>query len=132
NLTAAEWQAWQQRKLQDVLGTAAAHVPYYRSTWTAAEKRSATAGHLAELPLLEKAPIREDPEVFVRQDVRVRRPLRLHTSGSTGTPVAALFTVDELRASRAVREVRSAGWAGVSFREPRATFSGRMVVPEAD
>ena len=31
---------------------------------------------------------------------------------------------------RAVREARSASWAGVSFREARATFSGRMVVPD--
>ena len=29
----------------------------------------------------------------------------------------------------AVREVRSAGWAGVSFEQARATFSGRMVEP---
>ncbi len=32
----------------------------------------------------------------------------------------------------AVREVRSAGWSGVSFRDPRATFSGRIVVPDPD
>jgi phenylacetate-CoA ligase len=30
----------------------------------------------------------------------------------------------------ALREVRSARWAGVSFRRPRATFSGRIVVPD--
>lgn len=128
----SEWRRWQETRLRDVLHSAAEHVPYYRTTWTSAQKQAAEQGLLAELPLLEKDPVRMDADAFVREDVSVGRPLRLSTSGSTGTPVTAIFTVDELRASRAVREVRSAGWAGVSFREPRATFSGRMVVPEAD
>ena len=32
----------------------------------------------------------------------------------------------------ALREARSAQWAGVSFREPRATFSGRIVEPDPE
>jgi phenylacetate-CoA ligase len=53
-----------------------------------------------------------------------------HTSGSTGTPIASIWTVPEYRNALALREVRSAGWAGVSFRLPRATFSGRIIVPD--
>lgn len=130
--TETQWRTWQQQRLTEVLSVASQHVPYYRATWTNAEKQAAAEGQLAALPLLSKDPIRENPDAFVREDVSTHRPLRLHTSGSTGTPVVAIFTVDELRASRAVREVRSAGWAGVSFREPRATFSGRIVVPQAN
>jgi phenylacetate-CoA ligase len=52
------------------------------------------------------------------------------TSGSTGTPVATWWTAREARDARALREVRSAGWAGVSFSQGRATFSGRLVVPD--
>ncbi len=54
------------------------------------------------------------------------------TSGSTGTPIASIWTVEDLRDSLALREVRSARWAGVSFILPRATFSGRMVEPDSD
>jgi phenylacetate-CoA ligase len=64
--------------------------------------------------------------------MRPRPQLVFHTSGSTGTPVATIWTKAELRNSLALREVRSARWAGVSFRIPRATFSGRLVEPNPE
>jgi len=128
--SAAEWNAWQRRRLRAVLAGAAREVPYYRDTWTTAECRAALAGHLTALPLLGKEPLRADPQAFVWPRRAPRRPLIFHTSGSTGTPIASYWSLAELRRSLAVREVRSAGWAGVSFRDPRATFSGRMVEPD--
>lgn len=128
--TVDQWTAWQQKELRALLAHCAARVPYYRSTWTAHEKKAARAGRLEELPLLSKDPLRSDPLQFLREDIQPRRPLVFHTSGSTGTPIATMWTVDEYRDAMAIREVRSAGWAGVSFRMPRATFSGRMVVPD--
>lgn len=125
-----EWQTWQQAKLKELLSAAAEHVPYYRDTWNEAEKKAARAGRLQDLPLLEKDPIRANPNAFLRQDLNIKKPLEFFTSGSTGTPIASLWTAPELRASMAVREARSANWAGVSFTVPRATFSGRMVEPD--
>lgn len=127
--TAEEWRAWQDGRLRQVLTVAADHVPYYRDHWTAEQKQAARAGRLEELPLLGKQPVRADPEAFVRRDLSPRR-LVFHTSGSTGTPAASIWTVDELRRSMALREARSARWAGVSFERPRATFSGRLVEPD--
>ncbi len=128
--TATEWQAWQTQTLNNFLPVVAQQVPYYRQTWTEAEKQSAAAGHLADLPLLEKDAVRANAEAFLRAD-KPRRGLQVfYTSGSTGTPIASLWTAQELRASMAVREARSARWAGVSFQQPRATFSGRMVEPD--
>lgn len=123
------WKRWTARRLGATLAVAAEHVPYYRQLWSAAEKRAARAGALRDLPLLGKEPLREDPRAFVRRDRR-RRELVFHTSGSTGTPIASIWTVPELRASLALREARSAAWAGTSFRRPRATFSGRIVEPD--
>lgn len=125
-----EWQTWQQANLKELLSAAAEHVPYYRDTWNEAEKKAARAGRLQDLPLLEKDPIRANPREFLRQDLNIKKPLEFFTSGSTGTPIASLWTSAELRASMAVREARSANWAGVSFTVPRATFSGRMVEPD--
>ena len=125
-----EWQAWQQASLKQLLSAAAEHVPFYRDTWNKAEKKAAQSGLLQELPLLEKDPIRANPHAFLRQDLNIQKPLTFFTSGSTGTPIASLWTAAELRASMAVREARSANWAGVSFTVPRATFSGRMVEPD--
>ena len=133
-----QWRQWQQRALGAVLSAAAERVPAYRDTWDAATRAAAHRGELDALPLLAKDALRADPGAFL-DPARVPRglagvggPLVFPTSGSSGTPVRTSWTAGELRASMAVREVRSAGWAGVSFRQPRATFSGRIVVPDPD
>lgn len=125
-----QWTAFTSRETLGYLAAAVDRVPHYRATYTAEQQRAARAGRLHELPLLEKTPIRTDPESFNDPTLVPRRPKVFLTSGSSGTPVATYWSVDELRASMALREVRSARWAGVSFREPRATFSGRLVEPD--
>jgi phenylacetate-CoA ligase len=129
-LSPSDWNAWQEARLRRLLTAAADRVSYYQAHWTEAEKAAARSGRLQALPLLEKDPVRADPFAFVREDLRPRRPLIFHTSGSTGTPVASIWTAGELRHSMAFREARSAGWAGVSFAQPRSTFSGRLVEPD--
>lgn len=128
--SAAEWTGWQANRLNEILKVAAEKVPHYREVWSAADKAAARAGRLSELPLLEKDPLRRNPAGFSRADIHPAHIQHFATSGSTGTPITASFTLAELRQSLALREVRSAGWAGVSFKEPRATFSGRMVEPD--
>jgi phenylacetate-CoA ligase len=130
--TAQRWHDWQRAALRELLVDAAAHVPYYRDSWRAAERRAASRGELGALPFLFKDPLRSHPWAFVRDDRRVRRPLVHHTSGSTGTPIASIWTRAEHRRALALREARSARWAGVSFQLPRATVSGRMVEPDPD
>jgi len=127
-LTADEWRDWQSERLKALLASSAQDVAFYRSNWSESEKKAAMAGRLEDLPLLEKNAVRNDPRAFLRPDVQ--RPLVFHTSGSTGTPIASLWTVEEMRRSMAVREARSCFWAKVSFRLPRATFSGRLIVPD--
>jgi phenylacetate-CoA ligase len=129
---AEDWARYQQQRLLDILPAAVNHVPYYRNTWSRAEKTAARRGRLTELPLLSKEPLRADPWSFTREN---RRPVKSHvfqTSGSTGTPIASIWTIREVRDSMALREVRSARWAGVSFLMARATFSGRMVEPDPE
>ena len=121
---------WQKESLGGLLAETADSVPFYADQWAADEKRAAREGRLAALPLLEKGQLRGQELRFIRRGVDPERMLVFHTSGSTGTPIATHWTVEELRAAMALREARSAGWAGVSFHQPRATFSGRMVVPE--
>jgi phenylacetate-CoA ligase len=127
-----EWRDWQQEILKKVLAIAAEEVPFYRKTWSSLEKAEARAGNLNGLPLLDKESIRESPKAFLRQDIKPWPRLVFHTSGSTGTPIESIWTVQELRNSMALREVRSARWASVSFNLPRATFSGRLVEPNPE
>jgi phenylacetate-CoA ligase len=128
--TCEQLQAFQKQRLRRLLQVAAEHVPYYRETWSDGQKAAARAGVLAELPLLGKEPIRAAPARFARIDERPRPRFKFHTSGSSGTPIVTYWSAAEVRESRALRESRSANWAGTSFREGRATFSGRLVVPD--
>jgi phenylacetate-CoA ligase len=85
---------------------------------------------LSGLPLLRKEDARQAPASLLVGGTMPRGVRTFHTSGSTGTPLATYWTPRDLQRSLALREARSAGWAGVSYLEPRATFSGRLVVPD--
>jgi phenylacetate-CoA ligase len=127
-----DWDTWQRNCVKHLLRRAAVTVPYYRLTWGRNEVKAANEGRLEDLPLLDKAPIRNEPTSFCRDDVKPWPKLTFHTSGSTGTPIASIWTIQEVRNSLALREARSARWAGVSFGLPRATFSGRLVEPDPE
>lgn len=129
HFSSKQWTEYQRDQLRNLIANAAEHVPYYQRTWTPDQVKAAMEGNLAALPLLEKDPIRKDAKDFMRSDLPHTHSYTSLTSGSTGTPITTLWTADEIRDSLAVREVRSANWAGVSFKQPRATFSGRMVEP---
>lgn len=126
-----EWENWQNKKLDQVLKAARA-TPYYSDNWTELQKKAAISNNFLDLPLLEKEPLRSFPRAFIRSDIHPRRELSFHTSGSTGTPIKSIWTIPEIRSSIALREARSARWADVSFNDPRATFSGRMVEPDPE
>ena len=125
-----DWKSWQKHHLRDLLRTAAKQVPYYHRTWNAEQKNAAQAGRIEELPLLGKEPLRENPRDFLRKDLHPLSTKTCYTSGSTGTPIASIWLTHEMRRALAVREARSARWAGVSFRQPRATFAGRLSEPD--
>ena len=129
HFSSKQWTEYQTYQLRNLVAIAAERVPYYQRTWKADQVKAAMDGNLTALPLLEKDPIRKDASDFIRSDLWHTRYYTNLTSGSTGTPIATLWTAEEIRDSLAVREVRSANWAGVSFKQPRATFSGRMVEP---
>lgn len=128
--TREEWTQYQLSAVNRIIQIAWRHVPYYRKKWSSDQVNQALNGNLQVLPLTEKDDIRANPYDFVRDDQRRMQEWTFHTSGTTGTPVATKWIRDENRDSLAVREVRSANWAGVSFNDPRATISGRMVEPD--
>lgn len=130
--SADEWEHYTRQAVATFAGQAVDNVPYYRESYSPGEKAAARDGRLADLPLLEKSPLRGDPKQFLDPTRRPRQMRTFHTAGSSGTPVATYWSSNELRASMALREARSARWAGVSFAQPRATFSGRMIEPDPD
>ncbi|WP_405223876.1 phenylacetate--CoA ligase family protein [Lentisalinibacter sediminis] len=131
-----EWEQYQNAELRKLLVTAFDHVPYYQKAWrglvTRADLERFTVGDLPALPIVEKSAVRDDPDAFLVGG----SPQKLHrinyTSGSSGTPVSTYWLPGEMQRSIAMREARSCRFAGVSYSQSRATFSGRKVVPSAD
>ncbi len=132
NFSRQQWRDYQQQKLKQLLSICCDHVPFYRDHWSSFEKNAAKNVELSELPLLEKSALRSNLRSFWREDLNPLPKLVFYTSGTTGTPISTRFTLQEFRESLAFREARSVNWAGTSFREPRATFSGRMVEPDPE
>lgn len=130
--TRIEWNKYQHDKLITLLRICIDEVPYYKNNWSLLEKEASLVGDLTKLPVLEKQALRGSESLFHRQGSGGIFKQTFHTSGTTGTPISTTFTLSELRESLAIREVRSANWAGVSFTQSRATFSGRMVEPDPE
>jgi phenylacetate-CoA ligase len=132
------WERYQTERLRELLRLAVARVPYYADAYTGlglTERRIArfTLGDLPTLPLLPKEHVRADPAAFVVGGRSAARRLTpCPTSGSTGTPIRTYWGPADFQRALALREVRSCRPAGVSFACPRATFSGRLVVPRPD
>lgn len=131
-----DWTAYVEQKLRDLLTTAFTRVPHYRTAWkglvTAAQLQRFTVADMSSLPPLEKSTARDDPHSLLIDGKPLKEHRVFHTSGSTGTPVATYWLPDEIQRSMALREARSCAFANVSYRMPRATFSGRMVEPNAE
>jgi len=123
------WRAWQTQALRDVLRLAA-RTRHYRSLLSNRSIDRFELSDLASLPILEKSETRADPEAFVVDGLDLDKLTICPTSGSSGTPVRTYWSNEDFRRSLAMREARSCRPAGVSFELPRATFSGRIVVPD--
>ncbi len=129
--SADQWHPYVDRQLRALLALAVRSVPHYQSLGlTSADLLRFTADDLAALPPLEKSIARDAPESLLVNGRRQPGQRIFHTSGSTGTPIATYWLPEELQRSLALREARSCRMASVSYRMPRATFSGRIVEPD--
>lgn len=123
----AAWRAYQTQALREVIALAR-RTRYYATL----DARVTEIEDLAGVPILEKAETRATPEAFVVGGIALDKLTICATSGSSGTPVRTYWSNADFRRSLAMREARSCRPAGVSFADPRATFSGRIVVPDPE
>ena len=135
--TQKQWQAYTNSQLRALLEVALQSVPHYQTAWqplgfSARQLNNFTAADLPQLPVLEKAVACNAPHSLLAGGKPARRHLSFQTSGSTGTPVTIYWLPEEFQRSTAIREARANSFAGVSYRMPRATFSGRLVEPDPD
>ncbi len=85
-----QFSDYQHRELRSLIRHAADNVPYYRKLFynnNIEPSRIKTVEDLKQIPVLEKETIRAAPEIFIDDTVDKGRLLKLHTSGTTGTPL---------------------------------------------
>ena len=128
--------SWQARRLRELL-TIAWDAPHYRLAFQAAgvtreDLASFAPADLARLPIVDKDVVRRAPDSFCPHGLPAPGVASFSTSGSTGTPLTVYYDDCDLQRSFALRDAWYGELAGVTYAQPRATFSGRRVEPASD
>ena len=129
--SAQQWQAWQGERLATALTRAATQVPYYREQWAKRRRQGDRASweFLENWPILEKEPLRANPQAFVAEDCNIKRMICLHTSGTSGKPLTVYRSYATELAYYAIFEARNRRWYGISRHDPWAILGGKLVTP---
>lgn len=123
--------AYRDLRLAQTVAQAAETVPRWRDALAASGiDPRAVAGleDLAPLPFLRKEEVQADPERFTAVGEGLPRPLRVHTSGTTGAGLRLLTSLEAVQRQWATFW-RFCARHGVPFLAPCALFAGRSVVP---
>ncbi|MBJ6749829.1 phenylacetate--CoA ligase family protein [Geomonas anaerohicana] len=132
-LTAVLLEELQLRLLRDLVGYCLHAVPFYRDWNSRNHLNPADLKHVRDiacLPIIDKDAIRTDPEIYCANgSLKKRGTFQLHTSGTTGKPLTIFCDAESRRRHYAYWE-RFLKWYGVGSNSRRATFCGRLVVPQ--
>lgn len=137
-LNASQWyskeqlQQLQDQRLRQVICAAYENVPYYQALFKKLKLRPEaiqTCADLAQLPVLEKETIRENPEAFVDRSQQRWLLYRCHTSGTTGKPLTIYRDIENVWYEHAVLR-RQWHWGGMTRADRYATLKGEMLVPK--
>lgn len=80
-------------------------------------------------PIIEKSYIRENPQEFKARLLSEKsKPISLHTSGTTGTPLS-VYTDQDSRSEHYAFFSRLRSWYGLQPVDRRATMFGRIIMP---
>jgi phenylacetate-CoA ligase len=123
----------QRERLDLLIRRARMHTSYYRDLAPpsdAPDPQEAIARTLAEIPPLEKATYREQPESFLARDIPRRRLRVGKTSGTTGTALPLWYTPQALAEEYATVWRMRRYWS-LDLYDPHLTFGGQIVIPAA-
>lgn len=132
--TMAQLQAHRLVRLRAMLVHAQRHVPYWRDVFASCGLQPARMQHADELtvlPLLTKdIVVRESPRLRAGElpHAVLRTPVELHTSGTTGSGLELVASVEALREQWATCW-RYREWHGLRRGTWCATLGGRVIVP---
>lgn len=84
---------------------------------------------ISKLPLLKKNDIKNDPSSFISNKYSKRSLIKLGTTGTTGTPLDIYCTASVRQKNYAYYD-RFLRLSGISQRKKKATFGGKIIVPQ--
>jgi phenylacetate-CoA ligase len=128
-----QMQEYQNRRLREIIGIAARHVPYYRELFRRLGLSAddfASVGDLDKLPILEKEAVRADPLQFVDERLDPGQLSLETTSGTTGTSIRLYMSSRCLQERYAFFDARCRRVAGLRYgKDPHVTFGVKRVIP---
>ena len=104
--------------------------PYYRELWNLKGVKPQDLRRpedLSFIPIVPKQDMRARTEEFFTDKIH-RGMVAVHTSGTTGSPMTVYFSKEDVGRRTAFLE-RCRRWAGVHIGQPRASFTGRSIIP---
>lgn len=132
NLSFSEMKKFQEERFIELARYAIEKVPFYidwaKSNGILTESIKSIED-INVFPIIEKDFLRDHPDRFISNDYSIKKLTSLSTSGSTGRPLK-IYTDNKTRTFHYAFFTRLRGWFGVGKRGGRATFFGRVVVPQ--
>src|SRR5690606_5145928 len=118
----------QLNRFKDLLEHCKQYVPYYSGFLRGVNTATVVQTDLQSLvPILSKADIKRDPDLFVSTRADHKSTLRTaNTSGSSGTPLSVRYT-DEARRLNYLFYQRALQLFGCHYRSKSTTFAGRIL-----
>lgn len=118
----------QQQRLQQLIQHCKDYVPYYRNLLRNVSTDKITTGDLSNmLPILTKAELKKDPELFISTSPEFKDKLRsANTSGSSGTPLSVKYTDEARRINYRFYE-QALALFDCNYRSKSTTFAGRIL-----
>lgn len=129
NFSLEKVEEYQNFRLSKLIGHAAIHVPYYHNLFSKLKLSPADIRckqDLKKLPILRKSDILKNPKAFISSNSDSGK-IKLHTSGTTGSPLSIITTKQALGFDYA-NVWRQRRWYGVNMGDKLATFNGRVIL----
>lgn len=126
-----EISAYADDQVRKIVSFAVQTVPYYRALFRKEGLSAREIGgtrDLCNIPLLEKDPIRQDPKLLVSDRYDIRKLRKIHTTGTTGTPLV-IYCDESVRQTNYAFYDNFLSQNGIRTSGKRATFGGRIIVP---
>ena len=124
----------QINRLKEMIEHAYYNVPYYQELFNRLKilpEHIQTIEDLKRLPVVDKYTVKRHSEQFLATNMNKKRLIRIHTGGTTGTPLTIYLTKNAMRRLFAWSEARVKNWTGVKSGDKLASFlhSGEVLVP---